>query len=252
TVQVSGIAPTTTETQLHDFFTFCGKITSIEHKEKSGTAVINFEKASAAKTAAMLNGGTLDGATLTVASDNSPADDDHQDGGEGIDQSDKPRAGIAAEYLAKGYVLSENVLSRAIELDQKQGISKRFLNYFNSLDHTVGSKAIGPDQTVSGKAQSTIDAAVQRAKAVDEQKGFSKVANDYYTRAISSAFGQQVRDFYTNTAKEITHIHEEARRIAEQEKQKSTSASTEATPAPPPAGSAAMPEPKTQAAPTVI
>lgn len=47
-----------------------------------------------------------------------------------------------------------------------------------SLDTSVGARALGPDQTISGKVQSTFNAATQQAKAVDEQKGFSKIAGD--------------------------------------------------------------------------
>lgn len=60
----------------------------------------------------------------------------------------------------------------------KQGISKRFLSYFHSLDTSIGARALGPDQTISGKVQSTVNAATQQAKSVDEQKGFTKTAND--------------------------------------------------------------------------
>lgn len=60
----------------------------------------------------------------------------------------------------------------------KQGISSRFLAWIKSLDTTVGAKALGPDQTVSGKVQSTVNAATQHAKSVDEQKGYTKVATD--------------------------------------------------------------------------
>lgn len=60
----------------------------------------------------------------------------------------------------------------------KQGISKRFLHYFNSLDTSLGARALGPDQTLSGKVQSTVTAATQQARTVDEQKGISKTAQD--------------------------------------------------------------------------
>jgi len=42
----------------------------------------------------------------------------------------------------------------------------------------------------------------------------------YYSKAITSPLGQKVRDFYTNTSKQVMDIHEEARRIASQEKSK--------------------------------
>ncbi|KAJ4474248.1 hypothetical protein J3R30DRAFT_3507053 [Lentinula aciculospora] len=210
-VTVSGISPVTTETHLHDFFSFCGKIASIDHK---GTeAVVNFEKPSAAKTALMLNGGSLDGATLTVTSDTVHPDEHEDNKDDHIDQTDKPRAGIAAEYLAKGYILSDSVLQRAIEMDKQKGISQKFLSYFNSLDTNIGSRALGPDKTISGKLQETLAAATQQAKTVDEQKGVSKTAHEYYTKALGSPFGKKVFEFYTSTSKQVLDIHEEAKRI---------------------------------------
>lgn len=65
---------------------------------------ISFEKPSAAKTALMLNGGTLDGAHLNVTSDTVHPDEPDTHGehqaetaahhdSHGIDQTDKPKAG---------------------------------------------------------------------------------------------------------------------------------------------------------------
>jgi RNA recognition motif-containing protein len=223
TVNVSGIS-STTEQQLHDFFSFCGRISKIDLDESGPqkSAIIHFEKPSAAKTALMLNGSLLDGSALTVHSDTVHPDEEESEAthvpGTPLDQSDKPRAGIAAEYLAKGYKLSDGILQRAIHLDAEKGISKRFLNYFQSLDLSIGAKALGPDQTISGKVTSTIQTATQRARTVDEQKGYSKVAGGYYTRALSSPLGQRVRAFYTTTSKQILDIHEEARRITDEHK----------------------------------
>jgi len=216
-VQVSNIAASTTQDTLRDFFTFCGKISDIEvHEdasEKTKTATVSFEKPTAAKTALMLNGGTLDGSNITVTSELEHADDHSSSTPDShpIDQTDKPRAGIAAEYLARGYKLSDSILQRAIEIDQKQGISARFLDYIKKLDSGVGSKALGPDQTISAKVTDTI-------KSVDEQRGISKSATDYYSKAINSPLGQRVFAFYSTTSKQVLDIHEEARRIADQHK----------------------------------
>jgi len=166
----------------------------------------------------MLNGGTLDGANLNVMSDTEHKDEEAADESTPIDQTDKPRAGIAAEYIATGYKLSDSILQRAIEIDNKQGISTRFLNYFQQLDKAAGSRALGPDQTLSGKVQQTLSHAAAQAKSVDEQKGYTKVAHDYYSKAIASPLGQQVFAFYTSTSKQIYDIHAEARRMADQHK----------------------------------
>lgn len=149
---------------------FCGKINDIDFNEEKRTAKLTFDKPSAAKTALMLHGGTLDGAHLSIVSDlpeahAAPAakETEHHAAHPGapIDQSDKPRAGsefvsspsppysrgghlnralckVAAEYLAKGYILSDQILQRAIELDQQHGISGRFLSYIHGLDTTLG------------------------------------------------------------------------------------------------------------------
>lgn len=174
----------------------------------------------------MLNGGTLDGEQLHITSEveHHNHQEQSQHSSSPFEQSDKPRAGIAAEYLAKGYKLSDHILQRAIEIDNKQGISKRFLDYMRGLDTTVGQKALGPDQTMSGKVQSTLKGAHTRAKTIDEQKGYSKVAHEYYSKAISSPFGKSVLEFYTTTSKQVRDIHEEARRMADQQTAASLSA----------------------------
>ncbi|TFK19991.1 hypothetical protein FA15DRAFT_673897 [Coprinopsis marcescibilis] len=231
-VTVTGIAPSTSKSQLHDFFTFCGQIASIDYTEKSGKAIITFAKSSAAKTALMLNGGALEGSTLSVTSD-AVHQDEHDtqahDASTPLNQEDKPRAGIAAEILAKGYQLSDQVLAKAIELDKEKGISTKFLNYVHQLDKTVGERALGPDQTVSGKVQSTVESAQQQARAVDQQKGYLKTFHEYITKALASPLGQKVREFYTSTSKQILDIHEEARRLATEEQAKGGPGSTPVT-----------------------
>jgi hypothetical protein len=76
----------------------------------------------------MLNGGSLDGSSLAVTSDVVHEDEEHQPTPGIYEQSDKPRAGIVAEYLAKGYKLSDQILERAIEMDS---------TYFDSFSHSI-------------------------------------------------------------------------------------------------------------------
>ena len=85
---------------------------------------------------------------------------------------------VAAEYLAKGYQLHDQILQRAIELDSQKGISKRFLSYFQGLDATLGSKALGPDQKLSTMVGEKIAQAQEQARAIDQQRGISSKAGD--------------------------------------------------------------------------
>jgi hypothetical protein len=54
----------------------------------------------------------------------------------------------------------------------------------NSLDTSLGQKALGPEQTVSGKMQSTLKDAQDKARTIDEQKGISKVAHEVGNRIL--------------------------------------------------------------------
>ena len=61
---------------------------------------------------------------------------------------------------------------------EKQGISKRFVDYFHSIDSTLGQKALGPDQTISGKVQSSVSDGISQARSFNEQKGVTKRVGD--------------------------------------------------------------------------
>ena len=79
------------------------RISSIEFNESATpkSAAIHFEKATAVKTALMLNGGTLDNAHLAVSSEADHPDEPHESHTEGapLEQTDKPRAASAYSYL---------------------------------------------------------------------------------------------------------------------------------------------------------
>jgi len=238
TINVSGLAPETTTEKLHDFFSFCGKLLSV--KKEGSTAEITFEKLSAMRTSLMLNGGTLDGAHLEVtsAADSEPKTASVLPTGvtgsapigagitEPLSQEDKPKAAIVAEYIAHGYVLGDNIIERFIEFDQKQGISSRFLNFFNSIDHTVGSKLVGENHTVSEKINEQATFVVNKTKEVDQNRGVSARFNAYFNKALDTTVGQKVHRFYTDTSKQVLDVHEEARRIADVKKANSPATAT--------------------------
>lgn len=162
-VHVTGIAPSTTGKQLEDFFSFCGVIRSLELQPDGDhqKATIHFAKASAASTAAMLNGSSLDGATLNVhlpgaaSAQGSAATQGAEEDDKPVGQEDKPRTAIVAEYLAHGYEIGDHITKRAIELDQKHGVSNRFKNYLTSLDRSLGEQLAKTQAAPSATTSST-------------------------------------------------------------------------------------------------
>jgi len=138
---------------MRNLYSVCCRISSLDYDDVGHKATISYEKVTAAKTALMvgafrsshfleltqlqLNGGSLGESTLSITSDDAhPEDDHHHNGDHPIEQSDKPRAGskllrtvffklshhtslVAAEYIAKGYMLSDAILQRAIDMDSK-------------------------------------------------------------------------------------------------------------------------------------
>ena len=229
TVHVSNVSHATTESELSSFFSFCGKITSLTLTPESGepqapkSATITFERDSAAKTAALLDGTPLNNSPLRVslahslddiAGSPSPAGDRTPGA---IHQEDKPRAAIFAEYLAHGYEIGDNVLAKAIEVDQKQGITAKFSNL---LTNTL--------KTLEDKTHVT-----QRAQAVDSQYnitdkafGATSILSRYFEKALDTVPGRKVRDFYFKGEKEVMEIHQEALRLKELNKERKRQSGT--------------------------
>jgi len=218
-VYIANLSASTTKESLDKFMAFCGSIQSIEMQEGQ-KAIVTFEKPSAASTALMLNGGTLDGSPIQVSSEELTDDHpsvagDHDEHGD-IPQESKPRTAIVAEYLAHGYVLSEPIINRAVAFDQKHGISSRFLEFFRTLTEQTKTKSAELDQQhqISEKAAQ----ADAKVGASEKAKQAISVGKSYYSRALNSQYGQQALSFYTTTKNSLKDVHEEASRIAADKK----------------------------------
>jgi len=229
TVYVKNISSQTSEKEVKDFFSFCGKIASIEITPADDTksATVTFEKETAAKTALLLDNTQLGSTQVQVSSASGSTEDDgshfttnaERDSDE-ITQEEKPRSRIIAEYLAHGYVIGDQATQRAIDLDSKHGVSSRFLSTLNSIDQKYH--------------------ATDKAKSVDQSYGVTQKTNSllsgltsYYEKAAGTPTGQKLVNFYTQTSKQVQDIHAEARRLADLKKQeaaqKAPGASTEKT-----------------------
>jgi hypothetical protein len=210
TVNVKNIAPQTSDESLREFFSFCGNITNINVTTEGETknADVTFEKATAAKTALLLNNTQLGPNHITVSSADADSDDDahytknaDRDSDQ-ITQEDKPRARILAEYLSQGYVVGDVAIQRAIELDSKHGVSSRFFSTLQQLDSKYH--------------------ATDRAKATDESYGITQRAagflnslGSYFENVTNTPTGKKIVQFYTDGTKQVQEVHAEARRLAD-------------------------------------
>ncbi|EHL03209.1 putative protein vip1 [Glarea lozoyensis 74030] len=220
TVYVTNISSQTSEKEVKDFFSFCGKISNIEITSTGETqkATVTFEKPTAAKTALLLDNTSLGATQVKVASatggssssddDGSHATSNEQRDSDDITQEEKPRSRIVAEYLAHGYVIGDNAVQKAIDLDSKHGVSSRFMATLSNLDSKYH--------------------ATDKAKSVDQSYGVTQKTNSllsglssYFVKATDTPTGQKLVNFYSQTSRQVQDIHAEARRLADLKKQDS-------------------------------
>lgn len=217
TVHVSNISHRTTEKEVKDFFSFCGKITDIRVTPSSSapdatlSATVTFERDSAAKTALLLDNTQLGDSPVKVESTASldemtdRATTAHESDDNEIRQEDKPRTTVLAEYLSHGYVIGDNVLQKALDLDDKHGITSKFTTYLQQLDAKLHAtdKARAVDNTY---------------KVTDKGAQAYGVLGQYFETAMGTPTGKKVRSFYDVGSKQVLDIHAEARRLADSRK----------------------------------
>jgi hypothetical protein len=219
TVYVKNISGETSEKEIKDFFSFCGKIADIKVTSAGATqdAEVVFEKETAAKTALLLDNTQLGKTQVSVSGAATKETDDYTPNADRdtdeITQEEKPRSRIIAEYLAHGYAIGDVAAQRAIELDHKHGVSNRFLQTLHNLD--------------------TKFKATDKAKTIDQSYGVTNTAQNlfnslasYYEKAAATPTGQKFVNFYTQSQRDILDIHKEARRLADLKKQEAAAACT--------------------------
>jgi RNA recognition motif-containing protein len=217
TVNVENISTKTSEDEIKSFFSFCGKIQSISVKPSGNdaqSASVTFEKLAAAKTALLLDNTQLGPNSVQVSSAK-PLDEvagekaaqvsEDVQGDHHIEQEQKPRARIFAEYLAHGYVISDKAIESALATDKQHGYSSKFTQALQNFD---------------SKTQAS-----QKAQAVDNKLGLTQKAYagysslmTYFEKAANTPTGQKLRSFYETGNKTVMDVHNEARYLADLKK----------------------------------
>lgn len=214
-VTASNISLDVTQPQIKQFFSFCGRIQdiSVEKGANHQTAHITFERASAAKTALLLQDAVLGLDKISITSDDSAGEHDdrdlakHEDGSD-APQEQKPRTAIVAEYLSHGYVLGDGAISRSMEFDRAHGISATF----KSILDTAQRKA----QDVDARLKVTDKVQDVDAKYAISQTATAQASSLYssFQRYLDSSTGNKIRSFYSDLVGSAVDVHTEARRLA--------------------------------------
>lgn len=212
-VVVKDIAPASSEKTVKDFFTFCGKIKEFElqkddHSGKQ-TALILFEREPAAKTATLLTNALIDDSNITVEPYFKDAivigSDDAHDGS----QESKPKSRIIAEYLAAGYQLHDQVISKALEYDEKYGVSEKVKSYLSHLQSTV--KHLDEQYKVT-------ETVTTKAGELDEKYHVQGKVMATVETVKQHPVTQQFQGLATQTYTQVLAVHEDAKRIAAEKK----------------------------------
>jgi len=215
TVEVKNISTKTSEDEIKSFFSFCGKIQSVSVKPAENdtqSATVTFEKPAAAKTALLLDNTQLGPNSVHVTSPQSIEEHGDKDAsssgehkGDHIEQEEKPRARIVAEYLAQGYTISDGVIEKALALDKQHGVSQRFTQALQNFDSRFHA---------SEKAQ----AMDQKLGVTDKLVAGWRGLTSYFDKASTTPTGQKLRQFYDSGNKTVLDVHNEARHLADLKK----------------------------------
>ncbi|KAK9454054.1 hypothetical protein V1511DRAFT_489015 [Dipodascopsis uninucleata] len=241
TISVSNLSPTVTEKDIETFFSFCGKIESINKPANSTTATVVFEKETAAKTATLLTDTVLGGSkvTVTATDDNSTDSPENlsetkatkaKEGGLNsatgdVPQEEKPKSAIIAEILSHGYVLSDKALTKSTEFDKEHGLTEKFNQFLQNVDskYHISSHF---DNLQKGIDKSTAQAD-EKFKIRDHVEQTKAALQKYFDRAMDNEAGSKVRDFYNGATKSANDIQNEARRLADMREGKNTADTAE-------------------------
>jgi len=114
-------------------------------------------------------------------------------------------------------------------------VSKRFSDFFNPLVQSATAKAkeLDAQKGISQRATSAAQETDAKYGVSAKSQQAVHVGRTYYEKALSSSFGARLQSFYLQGAKQVTDVHEEARRIADSRKPQTATtgaASTESGP----------------------
>ncbi|KAI8971900.1 hypothetical protein BDF20DRAFT_887122 [Mycotypha africana] len=248
-VLVKNISADSSEETVKQFFVFCGKIQDFEllmdEDQLHQTALIHFERESAAKTAILLSNALIDDSHIVATpyfetnardeegtasdSETTVSNDGTSASSSGVStprhQETKAKTRIVAEILANGYILQDQIVAKGLEYDTKYSLTSRFTNYLQTL--TTNVKQMDEKYRIWDKAVE-ID---NKYKIHEKVQTAAQQAQSTATAALHTPTGQKVERLAYQTLAQIAAVHYEAKKIQmeKQQQQVTSTASTAST-----------------------
>eukprot|EP00834_Sanchytrium_tribonematis_P007840 NODE_782_length_3919_cov_0.611518.p2 type:complete len:287 gc:universal NODE_782_length_3919_cov_0.611518:1521-661(-) len=220
-VLVKNISKQANEDIVKDFFSFCGSIQHFEMIESDDTfsALIVFDKDSAANTAKLLTNAVIVDSQVQVTSYFEQSSSQAKGG---VEQVVKPALHTVAQLLAAGYGLSDTIINRAKTFDSNIGLTATLSHYAEQAKEEVMKLE---------NRYHLLETVQTQVKSVDERFGVSKTANDLYEKtssaatnvanqALSTAPGQYVQGGFNYAKEKAGEVQKDAEQLREKKEVK--------------------------------
>lgn len=233
-VIVSHVPRTVSAAKLQLFFAFCGSIKSVNELGSDANGYqkfqVTFELEKALSTALLLNDAELDSIAIVVTEEKLPTYsevpskevggdhkvqyDDTKTGDQEYDdisQEEKPKLAILAQLLALGYKVSDDLIDRAVKIDNQKGYSSKFKSFLSDLD----SKYLHSQDPQSSTSRNLNKAQVQinSLSTTLQNLSYRQKLQHYFDKAATHPYGLKVNEFYQLLTKEVQDVHKEATRL---------------------------------------
>jgi len=192
--------------QLSDFFSFCGRITSltVRRKDDDAEAILFFESEAAAKTALLLTNALINDRPIIVQAYTEQKQQEHveenqqirEDKEQGVEPtvfvSEMPKDDITqrpatsnhrsatatlASLVAGGYILGVDALERARRIDQENNISRSVSQGATQLKERA--RGLDEQYKVSETAETTSRAMGEQWNSVDQRYGVGETVGNW-------------------------------------------------------------------------
>lgn len=131
-------------------------------------------------------------------------------------QESKSVSHVMAELLASGYVLTESVVNKGAEFDEKHGVSTRVNGYLTKMGVSLTqlNQKFHSSSNLKEKNVPVTATPIDSTNTTDTTSSAPAPAPSRMQNLMKSRASLKVQGFASRVAGKVTTVHEEAKRIA--------------------------------------